>query len=106
MSNHISLQVSSDNTAIKIKVTLYIYMAIAKIRGDGKRPYSKSIFEYINSINKYENVTLNFTNDRILTLLDDEIITNRKRSGENSFYLTEKKIDGSYSNFPSHTHYQ
>ena len=65
-------------------------MAIAKIRGDGKRPYSKSIFEYINSINKYENVTLNFTNDRILTLLDDEIITNRKRSGENSFYLTEK----------------
>ena len=57
-------------------------MEIAKIRGDGKRPYSKSIFEYINSTNK--------SNDRILTLLDDEISTNRKRSGENSFYLTEK----------------
>ena len=65
-------------------------MAIAKIRIDGKRPYSDSIFKYINSINKYENFALNFTNDCILTLLDDEIITNKKRSGEDSLYLAEK----------------
>ena len=51
---------------------LNIFMAIPKIRSDGKRPYSESTFKYINSISKYENVTLNFTNDRILTLLDDE----------------------------------
>ena len=50
---------------------LNIFMAIPKIRSDGKRPYSESTFKYINSISKYENVTLNFTNDRILTLSDD-----------------------------------
>ena len=55
-------------------------MAIAKIRNDGKIPYSESIFRYINSINNYENVTLNFTNDRILTLLDVETITNEEVS--------------------------
>ena len=49
-----------------------IFMAIAKIRGDGKRPYSESMFKYINSIiNKYENVTLKFTSDRILLLPDN-----------------------------------
>ena len=31
---------------------LDIFMAIVKIRSDGKRPYSESIFKYINSINK------------------------------------------------------
>ena len=67
-------------------------MAIAKIRSDGKRRCSESVFKYINSINKYENVTLNFTNDCILTLLDDEIITNKRRSGEDSLYLTEKTL--------------
>ena len=67
-------------------------MAIANIGSDGKRPYLESIFKYINSINKYENVTLNFTNDRILTLLDDEIITNKKWPGEDSLYLTEKTL--------------
>ena len=66
------------------------FMAIAKIRGDGKRPYSASIFKYINSINKYEIVTLNLTSDRILTWLDDETITNKKRPSEDSLYLTEK----------------
>ena len=69
---------------------LDIFMAIEKIRCDGKRPYSESIFKYINSIYKYENVTLNYTNDRILTLLDDEIIINKNRSGEDSLYLTEQ----------------
>ena len=49
---------------------LYIFMAIAKIKSDGKRPYSESIFKYINSINKYENLTLNFKNDNILTFLE------------------------------------
>ena len=44
---------------------LDIFAAIAKVRNHGKRPYSKSIFKYINSINKYENVILNFTNGRI-----------------------------------------
>ena len=48
---------------------LDIFMAIARIRIDGKRPCSKSVFRYINSINKYENVTLNFTNNPILTLM-------------------------------------
>ena len=48
---------------------LDIFMALAKIRIDGKRPCSKSVFRYINSINKYENVTLNFTNNPILTLM-------------------------------------
>ena len=49
-----------------------IFMSIAKIRGDGKRPYSESMFKYINSfINKYENVTLKFTSDRILLLPDN-----------------------------------
>ena len=67
-------------------------MAIAKIRNDGKIPYSESIFRYINSINNYENVTLNFTNDRILTLPDVETITNEERSAEDSLYLTDKKL--------------
>ena len=67
-------------------------MAFAKISSDGKRPYLKSIFKHINCINKYESVTLNFINDRVLTLLDDEIITDRKRSGEESLYLTEKTL--------------
>ena len=44
---------------------LDIFAAIAKVRNHGTRPYSKSIFKYINSINKYENVILNFTNGRI-----------------------------------------
>ena len=67
-------------------------MAVAKIRSDGKRPYWESIFKCINSINKYESVTLNFTNDSILTLLDDEIITNKRTSGKDSLYLTEKTL--------------
>ena len=75
---------------------LKIFLAIAKIRNDRKRPYSESIFKYINSINKYENVTLNFTNDHILTLLDDEIITNKKRSGGNHLYLTDENFEVTY----------
>ena len=31
---------------------LDIFMAIVKIRSDGKRPHSEYIFKYINSINK------------------------------------------------------
>ena len=49
-------------------------MAIAKIRSDGKIPYSESILK------------------RILTLLDDEIITNKKRSGDDSLYYAEKTL--------------
>ena len=75
---------------------LDVFVAIAKIRSDGKGPYSEFIFKYINSTNKYENVILNFTNDGILTLLDDEIITNKKRSGEDSLNLTEKTWTGFY----------
>ena len=56
------------------------------------KAYSESIFRYINSISKYGNITLHFTNDRILTLLDDEIITNEKRSGQDSLYLTDKEF--------------
>ena len=69
-----------------------IFMAVAKIRNDGEIQYSESIFRYINRINKYESITLNFTNDRILTLLDVEIITNEERSAEDSLYLTDKKL--------------
>ena len=69
---------------------LDVFVAIAKIRSDGKGPYSEFIFKYINSTNKYENVILNFTNEGILTLLDDELITYKKRSGEDSLNLTEK----------------
>ena len=40
-------------------------MAVAKIRNDGEILYSESIFRYINRINKYESITLNFTKDHI-----------------------------------------
>ena len=56
---------------------LNIFIAFAKIRSDGKRPLSESIFKYLKSINKYGNVTLNFTNNCSLTLIDDEIIITR-----------------------------
>ena len=65
MDNTVAETLNQENMN---KFDLEIFMAIAKIRSDGKRPYSESIFKYINSIKKYENVTLNFTNDHILTL--------------------------------------
>ena len=71
---------------------LDMFTAIAKVNNDGKRTYSKSIFKYIKSIIKYENVTLNFRNDHIFALLDDEIIINKKRSGEDFLYLTQKPL--------------
>ena len=82
MDNTVAETLNQENMN---KFDLEIFMAIAKIRSDGKRPYSESIFKYINSIKKYENVTLNFTNDHILTLLYDKIIINKKRCGEDPF---------------------
>ena len=55
MDNTVAETLNQENMN---KFDLEIFMAIAKIRSDGKRPYSESIFKYINSINKYENVTL------------------------------------------------
>ena len=46
---------------------IYIFIVIAKIRSDGKRSYSEFIFKHKSSINKYENVTLKFTNNHNLT---------------------------------------
>ena len=89
MDDTVAEELSQENMN---EFNLDIFMTIAKIRSDGKGSYLESIFKYINSINKYENATLNFTNDRILTLLDDETIINKKRSGENSLYLTEKTL--------------
>ena len=72
MDNTVAEELNQENMN---EFDLDIFVAIAKIRSDGKRPYSESIFKYINSIKKYENVTLSSTNDRILTLRDDKIIT-------------------------------
>ena len=89
MDNTVAETLNQENMN---KFDLEIFIAIAKIRSDGKRPYSESIFKYINSIKKYENVTLNFTNDHILTLLYDKIIINKNKAGEDSLHLTEKTL--------------
>ena len=67
MDNTIADELNQENMN---EFDLDIFMAIVKIRSDGKRPYSESIFK------------------RILTLLDDEIIANKKRSGDDSLYYT------------------
>ena len=85
MDNTVADEPNPEN---KNDFDLDIYLAIAKIRSDGKRPYSESIFKYINSVKKYKSVTVNFTNDRILTLLDDEIITNKVWQG---FLISNRK---------------
>ena len=71
MDNTIADELNQENMN---EFDLDIFMAIAKIRSDGKIPYSESIFK------------------RILTLLDDEIITNKKRSGDDSLYYAEKTL--------------
>lgn len=67
---------------------LDILNAIVK-RSDRNQPCSESIFNCNNNVNKYDDITLNFTDDHILALLD-EIIFNKERSGEDSQYSTEK----------------
>ena len=89
MDNTVAGELNKENVN---EFELDIFMAIVKIRSDEKRPYLESIFIYISSINKYENFTLNFRNDRILILLDDEMIIDKKRSGRDSLYLTEKTL--------------
>ena len=89
MDNTVAEKLNQENMN---EFDLEIFMAIAKIRRDGKRRYSESIFKYINSIKKYENVTLNFTNDHILTLLYDKIIIKKNKAGEDSLHLTEKTL--------------
>ena len=89
MDNTIAGELNKENVN---EFELDIFMAIVKIRSDEKRRYLESIFIYISSINKYENFTLNFRNDRILILLDDEMIIDKKRSGRDYLYLTEKTL--------------
>ena len=89
MDNTLTDELNQENIN---EFDLDTFMAIAKIRRDGKIPYSEFMFKYINSIKKSENFTSNFPNDRILTLLDGEIIANKKRSGEDSLYRATKTL--------------
>ena len=51
MDNTVAFELNQENMN---EFDLDIFMAIAKIRSDGKRPCSEYIFKYINSVNKNE----------------------------------------------------
>ena len=68
-----------------------IFKAIDKIRNKHKQQGNvESIFEQIIKTTGNESIQKTFLEDRIETLVTDDILKNKPRLEENSYYPTEK----------------
>ena len=68
-----------------------ILKAIDKIRNKHKQQANvESIFEQIIKTTGNESISKSFLEDRIETLVTDDILENKPRLEKNSYYLTEK----------------
>ena len=69
----------------------HIFKAIDKIRNKHKQQANvESIFEQIIKTTGNESISKTFLEDRIETLVADDVLENKPRLEKNPYYLTEK----------------
>ena len=74
-------------------IDVSIFAAIKQIRNNNNRADVPAILSVMTKNKEFENLTLNFIEERINTLIVDEMILNKQRSGKDSYYVNEKTLD-------------
>ena len=70
-----------------------VFSIILQIRNNNNRADVGSIHKQITKTVDFENITKEFLDDRIHTLITDGKIMNKTNLNANSYYMNEKGID-------------
>ena len=71
-------------------INVSIFDTIKQIRNNNNRADVPAIFSVMTKSKEFENLTPNFIEERINTLIVDEMILNKQRSGKDSYYVNEQ----------------
>ena len=74
-------------------IDVSIFAAIKQIRNNNIRADVPAIFSVMTKGKEFENITPNFIEERINTLIVDKMILNKQRSGKDSYDVNEQTSD-------------
>ena len=75
------------------KIDDTVFSILLQIRNNNNRADAGSIHKQITKTVDFENITKEFLDDRIHTLITDGKIMNKTNLNANSYYMNEKGID-------------
>ena len=74
-------------------INVSIFDAIKQIRNNNNRADVPAIFSVMTKSKEFENLTPNVIEERINTLIVDEMILSKQRSGKDSYYVNDQTSD-------------